>query len=212
MSIEDLVTKALVESDNMAYNRLVQLAGHDELHDTLLSSFGDTELNTPYIKDEWRALTRGNSTFAAPRIRLSEGERTRTLDATPSRAPRSCAGRSACTSPGSLNDLMFDAVESGRLGLSVELSNLLAGALGAPKRSGSDFSNSIMSQIGAPGVQVFGKHGYNGTSYTQTALLRDPSSPYVYVVTATCEGGSRSSLNDVGRALGELINSGALAH
>jgi hypothetical protein len=204
-SIGDLVRRSIVESDNMAYNRLVQLAGHDELHETLLDSFGDTELNTPYIKDEWRALTGGNSTFAAPRIQLSEGGRTQSLDATPSRAPRLCGGRSACTSPGSLNDMIFEAVLSTRLGLSEGLSNILAGALGARKRSGADFSDAIFTHMGAPEAQVFGKHGFNGTAYTQTALIYDPASQYAFVVTATCEGGSRASLNDVGRALGEII-------
>lgn len=210
VEIRELVERAIVVSDNMAYNRLVQLAGHEDLHAEYLARYADTELNTPYIKDEWRALTRGNTTFAAPEILVEEGGRVERLAPTPNRAAQICGGKSACTSPGDLNDAIFDAVIVTDPDIPQDLSTILVDALGAKKASGADFSNAIVSQMSGGAISVFGKHGFNGTTYTQTALIYEPDGACIYVVTATGEGGSRACLNDVGRAVGAAIASGRL--
>ncbi len=205
ISIRELIWATIVQSSNMTYNRLVQLVGHEFLNKEFLTAYPNTEINTPYIKDEWVAYTRGNSTFASPSIMLQDSSKETELAPTSVYTPQMCKGRSACTKLSDLNDLLSDAILFNSKGVSQGLQNVYLEALSAKKTSGEDFSNSILSNVSGFNFLNFNKHGFNGTSYTQSVLLYDPNKQIAFAISATGAESSKACLNDVGRAIGQLI-------
>ena len=205
LSISDLINRTLIDSNNMTYNRLVQLAGHTQMSEMLDQSFPNTELNKPYIIDEWRAHTQGNSTFDAPSITIHDGEKNQTLEQNTSRAPRICNGVSACTKLSELNSLMARATLFKNLNISDSLNQLLLSALNAKKPRGAEFSNAIQSHVTKYAFTTFNKHGFNGDWYSQTLVLLSENNQ-AFVISAVGAKGDRTILNDVGRSIGELIN------
>jgi len=206
-TIEDLINKSIIQSDNMSYNRLVQLAGHQRLYETLLKEFSNTELNKPYIVDEWVALTGGNNTFASPRIRVEEGGGSIEYAPAPNRGALLCKGVSACTTLSEMNNLMARVVLFRDLGISEPLEGLLLSALGAKKGQGQSFSNAMVEQINSFAPSVYDKHGFNGEWYSQTVVILSERRDRAFVISAVGHRGDRSILNDLGRALGQLISS-----
>lgn len=203
-SAKELVNRAIIPSDNMAYNRLVQLAGHRSLNDDFLSArYPNTEINKPYFVEEWRKLTGGNTTFASPEIVVDGVVR---VPAAFNRLSRMCGAQQACTTLVDLNNLLFDILCKVPEGVSQENLEVLRAALGARKATGQEFSDEILRYATQYDFSVFGKHGFNGSSYAQSALLYDRGRQKVYIVSATGAPGKRDVLNDVGRALGQLLN------
>jgi hypothetical protein len=206
ISIKELVWETLVKSNNMTYNRLVQLVGHDNLHDGFLRVFPNTEINTPYMNDQWALYTQGNTTFAAPRIEIQEGGRSVLLDEKGVRVADLCRGQSACTRLSEMNDVLAQSILFDRYSIAPELRELYLSALGARKSSGENFSEAVLSQITNYKLLNFNKHGYTGTSYNQSVLLYDPQKKIAFVVSASAREGSKSSLDLIGRVLGRLLN------
>ena len=67
----------MVESDNIAYNRLVQLAGYKELNTDILSKHRNmfkSGIHRPYAKTEWKALTGLDHFLKSPKIVLKQGK------------------------------------------------------------------------------------------------------------------------------------------
>lgn len=206
ISLRDLIWSTIVDSNNMTYNRLVQLVGHNALHSDYLTNYPNTEINTPYIKDEWVAYTKGNSTFSSPQIILQDSSHQKELNATNARPAQVCKGKSACTTLSDLNDLLSDAIIFNSRNISQGLQNLYVEALSAKKTRGENFSNSILSHISGFSFLNFNKHGYNGTSYSQSVLLYEPNKNLAFVISATGAESSRDCLNEVGVAIGKLIS------
>lgn len=206
----ELVNKALLVSDNMAYNRLVQLAGHESLNTYLQQAYPNTELNKPYIAQEWKTLTGGNDSFAAPEIQITDAQKTVVLPPTSKRSPVLCSGPQACTSLIDLNQALLEICILGNIGLSKDNYDTLYNALAGRKSSGEDLARSLMSRVSNYNFVLFGKHGFNGEWYSQAFALIDVSRSKAYIVSAVGCCGDRSQLNSFGYALGDLINSGAL--
>jgi len=205
ISIADLITRTIVDSDNMSYNRLVQLAGHSRMSEMLDKDFPNTALNKPYLVDDWSKLTRGNTTFNAPDIVVSDSKKTTIIEAAAQRPPSLCKSVSACTQLSELNSLMARATIFQNLQISKPLHDRLLRALAAPKPRGSGFSNSIEAHATKYEFMSFHKHGFNGEWYSQTVVLLNNHADRAFVVSAVGAKGDRTLLNDVGRAIGELI-------
>ena len=201
-TVHELVTKAIVSSDNMAYNRLVQLAGHHQIHEKYLKRYPNTELNKPYMSKEWGVFTGGNFSFASPEIVLAGTIR---LPESAARVSKMCGGQQACSTLEDLNNFLYDVVYLTPSNLSDANLRLLRQALGAQKTSGQEFSNSILRAAGDLSLSVFGKHGFNGTTYCQSVLLYEPNLKKFVIVSAEGSPGDRRILNSVGSALGQLL-------
>jgi len=209
ISIRNLIEPAIIRSENMTYNRLVQLANHNLINENFLKNYNKTELNSPYIKKDWEKRTSGNVTFSSPQILLSENNRVVTLEASPERPGKIVPHTSSVTTLDALNKLMIDLVIEKNTGISEENSSLLLGALGARKASGEDFSKSIINQIKIFNFnENYGKHGFNGEWYSQSFLILDRNQNIGFNISAVGAIGDKSLLNDIGGEIGRAINSG----
>lgn len=206
VSIKELINKSIIESDNMTYNRLVQLAGHQSIYQKVLAEFPNTELNTPYMKDDWQSFTGGNRTFASPEIIISDDERTTDLPSEGVRAPVLCKGSSACTTLSELNLLMARILFFNDLKINDSLREVLISALGAQKPRGQEFLKSIIKRLKNQNIVTYDKHGFNGEWYSETLVILNENRDKAFIISAVGAKGNKSILNDLGRSLGELIN------
>jgi len=206
IKLRELVYSALVPSDNMSYNRLVQLAGHDKIKELFSQTYPDTELNKPYLLDDWKKLTRNNTNLSAPEIVLNDSI---VLPRSPYSPPKIAGSQQACTTLVDLNNVLYNIVMD-KTELSQENAGFLKNVLETRKQRGEEFSNSILRQIQNRQFRVFSKHGFNGTVYSQAVLLLDIPNRKLYTISAVGSPGDRTCLNDVGRAIGQLLNKNTL--
>ena len=83
-TVKELVDAALIQSDNIAYNRLVQLAGYDYLNGNVLSKkrgITGTGLHSPYAKSKWRPLSGVYSFRNQPKIVIRQGRKKKVIKA-----------------------------------------------------------------------------------------------------------------------------------
>lgn len=201
-----ILDDGIIKSDNIAYNQLVQIAGHKRLHDTILKDY-DLALSKPYLKDRWQNLT-GSRHFDAPKITVRQGETVKTLEPSSHQSPRFCPDRSSCARLSGFTDSMFDLVMTNKHGLSTENKEELLRVLSSPKPRGNTFLDAILSQITNYNFVVYNKPGFAINYYSDSILLVDPSKKVAFAISAVGYEG-RNSLTNLGTALGELINSGA---
>lgn len=206
----EILEKAIIQSDNTAYNQLVQIAGHERLHDTILADY-DIHLSRPYLKDAWQVLT-GSREFDAPRIRLQDRSGN-AADIEPSthQAPRACPSRSSCARLSSFTDSIYDLVLGEKFNdmLSDENREELRRVLSSPKPRGETFINAILEQIANKQFDVFHKAGFAIDYYSDSILLVDPVTRKSYAISAWGYPG-RDSLTGLGVAVGRMINDDVL--
>lgn len=206
--IKDLIEPAIIRSDNMTYNRLVQLAGHQNLNENFLNGYNQTELNSPYMKEEWVKKTKGNNNFSSPEIILTEGQREHTIAAADKRTGRIKPYTSSVTTLGALNKLMIDLVFEKNIQMSQDHYTLLLGALGRRKPSGEEFSRSIINQVkNFNFTENYGKHGFNGEWYSQSCLLLDRNNNIGFNISGVGAKGDKNILNEIGTKIGIAIDS-----
>lgn len=204
----DILNKAIINSDNTAYNQLVQITGHRRLHGTILADY-DLHLSRPYVKDTWQALT-GSREFDSPQITLQDTSgKSVTLEADSHQAPRACPSRSSCARLSSFTDSIYDLVLGGRFDISDSNRSELLRVLSAKKPRGDTFLDAILSQISNETFDVYHKAGFAIDYYSDSILLVSPSNKKAYAISAAGFKG-RDSLTDLGMAIGQLINEGAI--
>ncbi|MGB1699818.1 MAG: LysM peptidoglycan-binding domain-containing protein, partial [Nannocystaceae bacterium] len=99
-TVEELVEASLIKSDNIAHNRLVQLAGFDNLNQTFFSArngFKKSAISSAYETKKWIPMGEKASFRETPKIVLRERGKRRTIPAAVGEAKPHCAG-GACTS------------------------------------------------------------------------------------------------------------------
>ena len=138
---------------------------------------------------------------------MEDGARSLEYAPAPNRGALLCKGVSACTTLSEMNNLMSRVVLFRDIGISEPLEVLLLNALGAKKGQGQSFSNAIIDQIVSFKPYVYDKHGFNGEWYSQTVVILSENRERSFVISAVGHKGDRSILNDLGRALGQLISS-----
>jgi len=204
----DILNKAIVNSDNTKYNQLVQVAGHQRLHDTILADY-DLHLSRPYVKDAWQKLT-GSREFDSPQITLQDTSgKSVILEADSHQAPRACPSRSSCARLSSFTDSIYDLVLGGRFDISDSNRSELLRVLSAKKPRGDTFLDAILSQISNEAFDVYHKAGFAINYYSDSILLVSPSGKKAYAISAVGFKG-RDSLTDLGKAIGQLINDGVV--
>ncbi len=217
-TVGELIEAAIIHSDNIAYNRVVQLASYDKLHKELFTSqFGMTQtaLNRGYELSRWEALGENASLRYSPAISLHEGNKTTLIPAVQSKAHAVCSS-AACTS---LQDL---AESTRRLMLQEQLPpeesfNLkqadllvLRRAMRSPERTrGTEMVDRFAAVFKDPRVKFYSKPGFSENWFTDNAYIFDPRHNQAWIVVMTGYPG-RDSLNSAATVIAKIINSGKL--
>ncbi|MBI5608284.1 MAG: hypothetical protein HY902_05335 [Deltaproteobacteria bacterium] len=108
-SLSQLVWAAIWKSDNIAHDRLAQIAGFDELHGPagMLARAGlqNSAVMRAYMGSQWEAEGHDRSLRDSPAMQLRAGKRIVDVPARPGTAKTSCGG-AACTSLQELSKMM----------------------------------------------------------------------------------------------------------
>ena len=211
--VSDLVTDALVASDNLAYNRLVQLAGYDRLNGVVLSKrrgMDGSGIHKPYERGRWVPMT-GLETFRqAPRIVIKQGKKVRTVGARTSAKEWNCPHSGACTSLHDLAENMrrlmlheqIPVGERHKLGLR-ELRVIRQG-LEQKRKRGMEFARAVESAFKPGQIHVYHKPGFAADWYSDCLYIYKYRSRRRWIVAAAGHSG-RDSLTRAGKIIGEIL-------
>ncbi len=214
--IDQLVRRALVDSDNLAHNRLVQLAGFDALNKGLLSErFGirHSAILRAYQLSDWQRLGESASFAATPTLKLRQGSRELTLPATQANVRSRCRA-SACTTLRDLSEAMRRSVLQPYLapqaGFELNPTNhrLLLDALSRKGPRGNEARDALVAAIGNDRLRVYSKPGFSEDWFSDVILVHDPLRHHAYIVAMAAYPG-RQSLTEAARLIGQSIAQGA---
>ena len=159
-TVQELIEASLIKSDNLAHNRLVQLAGYDFLNGRVLKNRGlkHTAIHRPYETSRWIPMT-GSRTFReTPKIVLKQGRKTATLPAEQGKHGYTCPHSAACTSVADLAQAMRSLMLHEQLGprdrfkLDKRSLRLIRDALKAERKRGMDVVN-LLEKAFKPGQE-----------------------------------------------------------
>lgn len=211
--VDELVTDALVKSDNIAYNRLVQLAGYDRLNGVLLGKrrgMSGSGIHKPYERGRWVPMT-GLTTFReTPKILIRQGKRVRTVHARESKKEYTCKYSGACTSLQDLAEnmrrlMLHEQIPTGerhRIGLR-ELRVIRKG-LEKKRKRGMEFVRAIEKAFKPGEIHIYHKPGFAGEWYSDCLYIYKHRSRRRWIVAAAGHPG-RGSLTSAGRVIGEIL-------
>ena len=217
-TVSDLIEAAIIQSDNIAYNRVAQLASFEKLHtDILTSKYGiaRTALNRGYQLKDWEAMGEDPSLRVSPVITLTEGKRSLKLPAATSKAPVNCSS-TACTTLQDLGEItrrlmlqeQLDPSESFSLAQSDLL--MLRRAMRSEDRTrGTEMVDIFAKIFKDPRVKFYSKPGFSADWFTDNVYIFDPRYNQAWIVVMSGYPG-RKSLNSAATAIGKIISSGRL--
>jgi hypothetical protein len=173
----DLIDKALRPSDNIAYNELVILAGHQNINNFLIAHQYNIALNRPFLKAKWKARSGLNPAtinnkedynFNGCKITVKDSAAVLEVDypiARPGKH-RLATWRSASCSTLGLADFLCDFIFfSDKFGIDDALHTSIKDKMKEPKPHGNhskqeNFVNAIMSLLHSNEWNVYHKPGY----------------------------------------------------
>ena len=217
-TVRELIEAAIINSNNIAYNRVVQLASFEKLHKELFTpKYGltQTALNRAYQQSDWTAMGEDPSLRVSPSITLTEGKKTYTIPAANSKVSSVCSS-GACTSLQDLGEetrrLMLQeqlpASESFNL-KNEDLIMLRRAMRSADRIRGTEMVDRFAAVFKDPRVKFYSKPGFSADWFTDNAYIFDPRANQAWIVVMTGYPG-RSSLNSAATAIAKIINSGKL--
>ena len=212
----------LVKSNNIAYNRLVQLADYPVLNGRFLSrkkGFKKTGLHLPFERSTWIPLTGSKSYREAPKTILKMRGKKRTLPRKRHRVGKK--GQYSCPQSGMCTSLQDLAEVTRRLWLHEQLPaserfplnrrhlNLVRDAMSTRKtdderRRGKEFVTALKRAYGRTDARFMHKPGFAGEWYSDVVYVYLPKSKRRWIVVAAGYPG-RSSLTSAGKALGKVL-------
>lgn len=214
----ELVEAALIESDNFAHNRLMQLAGSDHMNGTLLTEkngLPETEIPQAFAQKDWKRRGERVWLHYSPRIVLGDGEHEHEIPWTKGTVRKKTCFGSACTSLRELGEIMRRLMlqevlpEGEGLGLSAPDLVLLRDALGAERIRGGQVAKTFRGRAKRSSMRIFNKPGYTRRWYSDNLFISDPERRRGWVVVMTAPGG-RYALNQASEVLTHLLYSGDL--
>lgn len=220
-TVRELVEKALVESSNHSYNRLVQLAGYDYLNGRVLSAARGIKrsgIHKPYARSTWMPLTGAGTLRDSPRIELRERSRRRTLPARRGSGSYPCAYSAACTTVRDLAEgmrrlMLHEQLPPGqRLKLSDREILLMRKALRKHRRRGMEVVDGLERALrrGGHSVMLYHKPGFSMEWMSDVIYVYQRRSKRRWIVSLAGYGG-RDCLDRAATVIGQLIASGALS-
>ena len=228
--VSDLISKAVAPSNNIAHNRLVQLAGYDGLNGArgFFKKYGlaNTYIVKAYDQTGWRAKGQSASFIATPAITLKErGKRVHWRARTGKKVP--CYG-SVCTSIGDLarfhcrlmlheqlrpRKRRFDVPTTTlHSGIRKNLRGVVLNPSRREKRSrhrGREVVLGLQKSLKGERYMFYTKPGFARDWFSDVVYVYDSRSRTRWIVGMAGFPG-RSSLYEASRIVGELIVEGAL--
>ncbi|MDX9721693.1 MAG: serine hydrolase, partial [Myxococcota bacterium] len=217
-SVKELLDAAIVKSDNLAYNRLVQLAGFDRLNGAFLNErngIRNSALSRAYEQSEWLKLGESASFRNAPAISFSEGKRSALREASSGSYAPFCS-RAACTTLQDLAEAMRRVMlqeylpQHQSFELSPDSLAILRRALRAERARGNEVVDAFSAVFADGDVQFYSKPGYSEGWYSDTVFISDPHRRQAWVVAMAGYPG-RHSLDEAARTVATLLATGQLA-
>jgi len=211
-TVRKLVEDAIIDSNNIAYNRLVQLAGFDRLHSkVLVSRYGiaDTSLMKAYQQGDWTAAGESIQLREAPEIQLRQGKKKRTIPASIGKLKRNCHS-SVCTDLRDIAEAVMtlmiqEQVPAGRsFGLHRTDLDLIRKAMMEDRSRGNEFVDNLRRGLDLRQARFFSKPGYSENWYSSVSYIYIKGRPEAWVV-AMAGKPDRDALNSAARIVGKLI-------
>ena len=215
--LKSLVEDALGPSNNIAYDFLATFVGHDELNGNFFTrgnGFQRTALRRAYESSRWMQMGFSSSLAPSPRLLITEGSKTRTIDARLGTIDGGCYS-AACTSLHDLAEamrrLMLQEQLSGSQSFRLKRASLrlIRGVLRSERSRGMEVVEGLDANAFGPSTQFYHKAGYAGDWFSNNVFVKDPSSRTVWVI-AMANYPGRGSLSRGARVLSSLIGEGAL--
>jgi len=220
-TLKDLMEQAVHRSDNLPHNRLVELAGFDNLNGKVLKRLGirDSYVMRAYQVSDWLAEGHDRSLRDAPSITLKEGQKKKTLAASHGKGKYPCEG-AACTS---LSDLaktlcvmmlheQLPKKHRLRLGGDGQSAHLKLLRLSMDrKRKGTDDPvwDAFERAFPSPKFRLFRKAGYSQGWQSENLYVYAPGTRVRWLITLAASG-DRGALTSAAKAVATLLSKGAL--
>lgn len=211
-TVRKLVEDAIIKSDNLAYDRLVQLAGFDRLHTrVLIPRYGiaDTSLMKAYQQGDWTAMGEDISLAVAPKITLKQGKKTKVLPASRGTVKRKCYS-SVCTDLRDIAEgvatllLQEQLGDSGSFGLASRDRTALLKAMREDRTRGNGVVDFLRKGLNISKARYFSKPGYSEGWYSSVVYIYIPGRSEAWVVAMAAKP-DRESLNSAAKIIGKLI-------
>ena len=217
LRVDFLVRQALVPSNNLCFDLLVELVGAKALNDRFLTranGLAETVMQRAYfgrVRDE---ATEHPSNRHSPPITLTWRKRHKTLPERDAPPRWDCPEIGNCTTLRDLAEAMRRVMlhdelpESERFALGPPELKVLRKALAERKRRGNGMVDGLKKGLGGP-IRVWHKPGYSRGWFSDVAYVEHVKSGQRYIVAMAGHPG-RDSLDVAARHVGALLRSGAL--
>ncbi len=220
-TLKELMEQAVHQSDNVPHNRLVELAGFDNLNGKVLKRLGiaDSYVMRAYQLKTWLAEGHQSSLRDAPAITLQEGRKKKTLPASHGKGHYPCEG-AACTSLSDLAKTMcvmmlheqLPAKRRLALGGDGQGAHLRLLRLSMDrKRKGHDDPvwDAFEAAFPSPKYRLFRKAGYSQGWQSENMYVYAPGTRVRWLITLAATG-DRSALTGAAKAVARLLSKGGL--
>ena len=218
--LRDIVRLAIVQSNNHAFNRLVELVGHDRINRQFFTEdngLGSTVFLRAYNTDVRDPETGHGTNRHSPRITLVEGRRSRELPERTGTGTYECPNLGNCTTLRDLAEsirrvMMHDHLpEEQRFDLGEEEIALLRDVLAAERREhGQLLVEAIQSGFGDDAeVTVYHKPGYAYRWTSDVMFVHRADTQECWVVALAAHPGRRV-LDETLQHIGALLAAGEL--
>jgi len=217
LRVDAVVRAALIESNNTAYDRLVEIVGFDELNGGFFvprNGFISTVLLRGYggrIRDP---VTGSGTLRQAPMITLREGARSATIPERNGRGTYTCPEQGNCTSLLELAETMRRVMlheqlpASERFALGRPELALMRECLAAPRPRGNGVVDGLRAAFGRR-VRLYHKPGFALQWFSDVVFVEHTRTHARWIVAMAGYPG-RPALDDAARRVGGLLASGAL--
>ena len=224
LRLDRIVKDALIPSNNLAYDRLIEIAGFDALHRQFFTKqhgFQNTVLLRAYggrIKDP---VTQSGINLNSPPITLSFGKKQKQLPERNGKRRGECPEQGNCTSLAELAEtlrrvMLHDELpEAERFDLGEAELELLHSALGSPRPRGENIVDGLRAGFGAihgagRELRMHHKAGFALKWMSDAVLVEEIASGQRYLVALAGYPG-RESLDQAALLIGKLLAQGAFA-
>lgn len=218
LRLDRIVKDALIPSNNLAFDRLVEIAGFDALHRDFFSKkhgLQNTVLLRGYggrIKDP---VTQSGTNLNSPPITLSFGKKQKQLPERNGKPRGTCPEQGNCTSLAELAEtlrrvMLHDELpETERFDLGPDELALLHSALGATRPRGENIVDGLRAGFGLERpVTLHHKAGFALKWMSDAVLVEETATGKRYVVALAGFPG-RESLDQAALLIGKLLAQGA---
>ncbi|MGK0360378.1 MAG: LysM repeat protein [Bradymonadia bacterium] len=218
-TVQALLEASLIKSDNIAHNRLAQLAGYDWMNGRTLKGqeMHKSAVHRPYETSRWIPMTGARTFKSSPKIVLRRGKKTRTLPARTSKGTYTCKHSAACSSMADLARGMARLMLAEQLPKSKTFNihrrdrKLIIDALKAKRKRGMDVVNNIAKAFGNDELVMYHKPGFSEGWISDVVYIYRRRSRKRWIVAIAGYPG-RAALNRAALAIGEALAADALAY